>query len=189
MNTHGRFTMNAPIKYDKDAFSFLVDKFDLYWTDLPWEQRGDTPRKEAFVSRNAPVDYTYGVSAYARTYTSSAIPEFMLEFWEAAEKFANCKFELCFCNGYFDERDHLGWHADDSPSVDDGRPILVVSIGAEREIMFRDKERTFVDRLLLNNGSGLLMEAGMQDTHDHRIPKAGRKLGPRVSFTFRGLVE
>lgn len=180
--------MNAPIKYDAKRFAYLNDEFDLYNTDLPWENRG-APRKEAFMSKNAPVDYTYGSSPYARTYSSEAIPEFMLNFWKDAEEFAGCEFELCFCNGYADEKDHLGWHSDDSDSVDDNRPILVVSIGAEREIWFRDKERTFVDKLKLESGSGMLMGAGMQDTHDHRIPKCDRKCGPRISFTFRGLAN
>lgn len=177
--------MNAPIKYVSDAFADLTKEFDTYWKGLPWENR-DAPRIEAFVATK-PVAYTYGRGLGERTYTSSVIPEFMLGFWKEAEAFSGCAFELCFCNGYVDERNHLGWHADDSDSVDDNRPILVVSIGAEREIWFRDRERTFVEKLLLKNGSGLLMSAGMQDTHDHRIPKHFGKCGPRISFTFRGL--
>jgi alkylated DNA repair dioxygenase AlkB len=181
----------APVVYDAKAFANanfdIRSDFDRYWNDLPWTERG-APRREAFVATK-PVDYTYGKSEYARTYSSSPIPEFMKEFWALAEEFSNAKFELCFCNGYIDEKNHLGWHADDSDSVDDVRPILVVSIGAEREIWFRDKARTFVDKLKLGNGSGLLMMAGMQDTHEHRIPKHSAKCGPRISFTFRGLVE
>lgn len=179
--------MKAPIIYKERAFSELEDKFELYWNNLPWVDRG-APRKECFLATK-PVDYTYGSGLGERTYSSVAIPEFMTDFWKSAEAFAGVKFELCFCNGYVDERNHLGWHADDSDSVDDNRPILVVSIGAERAIMFRDRERTFVDRLVLGNTSGLLMSAGMQDTHDHRIPKHGAKCGPRISFTFRGLAE
>lgn len=177
--------MNAPVIYNSKAFEILVEEFDLYWNELPWTDAG-APRKECFLAKS-PVDYTYGASPYARTYSSNPIPDFMFGFWAYAEMFARCEFELCFCNGYENERNHLGWHADDSDSVDDNRPILVVSIGAEREIWFRDRERTFVDKLRLENGSGLIMPAGMQDTHDHRIPKSDRKCGPRISFTFRGL--
>lgn len=179
--------MNTPIVYDAEAFKNLVTEFDTYWNGLPWVDRV-APRKEAFVATK-PVAYTYGKSEYARTYHSSEIPEFMLGLWRDAEEFAGVKFELCFCNGYDDERNHLGWHADNSDSVDDARPILVISIGAEREIWFRDNERTYVEKLLLKNGSGVLMLPGMQDTHEHRIPKHSAKCGPRISFTFRGLVE
>ena len=38
--------------------------------------------------------------------------------------------ELLFCNRYQDQHQHLGWHADDSPSVDPNRPIVVVTFGA-----------------------------------------------------------
>lgn len=181
--------MNAPIRYVERAFPELesAEAFDLYWTGLPWVDRG-APRRECFVATK-PVDYTYGASAYARTYSSDPIPEFMLRFWKAAEEFSGVEFELCFCNGYVDEKNHLGWHADDSDSVDDNRPILVVSIGAVRDIYFRDNERTFIEKLTLGNASGLLMGPGMQDTHQHKIPKHSAPCGPRISFTFRGLAE
>jgi Alkylated DNA repair protein len=176
-----------PIKYDENAFSHMAEKFDLYWEGLPWVDKV-APRKECFVAK-FPVAYSYGVPEYARTYHSDPIPDFMLEFWKEVEEVTGYEYELCFCNGYDDERNHLGWHADDSDSVDDSRSILVVSIGAEREIMFRDNERTFTESLKLKNGSGLWMLPGMQDTHQHRIPKCGYKCGPRVSFTFRGLAK
>ena len=63
---------------------------------------------------------------------------------------------------------------------------LLASVPKE---IFRDRERTFTEKLKLENCSGLLMTAGMQDTHDHRIPKSGFKCGPRISFTFRGLAK
>lgn len=76
--------------------------------------------------------------------------------------------------------------------MDDSRPIAIVSLGAEREIWFQraDPERRLItpDKLRLGNGSLCLMAAGMQDTHQHRIPKAGRVVGPRISLTFRGTV-
>lgn len=179
--------MKAPIKYEEAAFSELGsdEMFDLYWNKMPWVERG-APRKECFVATLS-TDYTYGKGEFARTYSSDPIPEFMLDLWKKAEEFSGCKFELCFLNGYSGPRDSLNWHADNSDSVDDNRPILVISIGAVREIWFRDNERTFVEKMKLANGSGLLMGAGMQDTHEHRIPKHGAICGPRISFTFRGL--
>jgi alkylated DNA repair dioxygenase AlkB len=80
------------------------------------------------------------------------------------------RYEGCFLNGYENERDALGWHADDDPNIDHGRSIAVVTVGAGRAIQFMEKE------------------AGMQDTHLHRIPKVGRKVEPRISLTYRGLI-
>lgn len=179
------------IEYNEDRFSYMSELTDLFWSseEFPWEDRG-APRREAFLSKNAPVLYTYGSGTHFRTYESSPIPDFMKDFWEDAEEFAGCEFELCFSNGYANERNHLGWHADDSDSVDDSRPILVVSIGAEREIWFRkngEENKTDIHKMKLKSGSGLLMLPGVQDTHQHRIPKADRKMDKRISFTFRGL--
>lgn len=44
---------------------------------------------------------------------------------KAAEDACGCRFELCFANGYAGEREHLGWHADDSPEIDDGKAHVV----------------------------------------------------------------
>jgi alkylated DNA repair dioxygenase AlkB len=105
----------------------------------------------------------------------------------------------------------LGWHTDNDPGINHERPIAVVSFGSRRDIMVRpivsrdpiisasrvmetatrgfdnDLPET-VERINLTNGSLFLMDAGMQQTHQHRIPKAGEKRGPRVSLTFRSLI-
>lgn len=71
--------------------------------------------------------------------------------------------------------------------MDDNRPIAIVTLGAEREIWFRERGNDDSrESLVLTHGSLCLMAAGMQDTHDHRIPKAGFECGSRISLTFRG---
>jgi alkylated DNA repair dioxygenase AlkB len=73
--------------------------------------------------------------------------------------------------------------------MDDERPIAIVTLGAEREIWFcPNTDRTDITKLVLGNGSLCVMAPGMQDTHWHRIPKAGFECGPRISITFRGYV-
>lgn len=154
---------------------------------LVWEERGDA-RKEAFVSKVLPVEYTYGKAPYARTYAASAFPELITKITEVVEVLCDCKFELCFLNKYENERNALGWHADDSPEIDHERPIAVVSLGAEREIWFRPfTNHKDISKQLLQDGSLLIMPAGMQQTHHHRILKVGGRVGPRISLTYRGL--
>lgn len=46
-----------------------------------------------------------------------------------------------------------------------------------------------LEKIWLEPGSLCLMAPGMQDTHQHRIPKAGYVCGPRISLTFRGYVH
>ena len=94
-------------------------------------------------------------------------------------------------NRYLNQRDHLGWHADDSPEMDDERPIASISLGVEREIWFKPKDgdASTVEKVKLGNGSLCLMGAGMQKEFLHRIPKAGFLCGERISLTFRGYVS
>lgn len=178
---------------------------DALWNDLAWLRLGSRPRREYFVSRVGE-DYTYGAGDFATTYKPQPTTQAINTLWRHAEEDAKTTFDVCFLNGYDNERDHLGWHSDDSPEMDDVRPIAIVSLGAEREIWFRPKnasvpelmrlyrpeddsiDRSYAlhDTLLLQNGSLCLMAPGMQDTHQHRIPKGSRPCGPRISLTFRG---
>jgi alkylated DNA repair dioxygenase AlkB len=130
------------------------------------------------------------------------------------EQVCGCVLDVCFLNRYLNQSDHLGWHADDSPEMDDARPVVTVSLGAEREIWFRAKAPArirgqtndavvfdqvqdadglklvpSIEKLLLQHGSTAIMAPGMQDTHEHRIPKASFQCGERISLTFRGYVN
>lgn len=159
------------------------------WETLDWEQRDNAPRREYWMNDfDAP--YTYGSGEHARTYVAkpwdAKIREYMLTVNSAQDIALNC----CFVNGYAHQRQHLGWHADDSPEMSAEVPVAVISVGAEREIWFRPKaDKENVTKQLLHNGSLLIMPAGFQQLYDHRIPKAAREVGPRVSLTYRGLIN
>jgi alkylated DNA repair dioxygenase AlkB len=186
--------MKSPVTYIDlmENFSSKREAF-TYGNDLDneveWVRRDRTPRQEAFYSKlNAP--YTYGSGGFARTYYPSLdIPPLLASLWFVLERDYGTKYEACFLNKYEHAREHLGWHADDSDVIDDSRPIAVISFGAERELWFRPNSDTFaVEKLLLETGSLCIMHAGMQDTHQHRIPKHHAECGTRISLTFRGLV-
>lgn len=134
-------------------------------------------------------EYTYGRGMGMRTYVSRPWHPLALEIRDRLSAIAGTVFEACFCNGYEGPRDHLGWHADDSPEIDGDRPIGVVSLGSARRIQFQEKGGANQGEVLLAPGSLLLMKAGMQSTHEHRIPKHGANCGPRISLTFRGLLR
>lgn len=198
--------MNAPVTYKAGWISPAIGAhiYNTLWEELAWVRHDKVPRREYYcpeLSRQLP--YTYGKGAGVRTYEPQPMHPLISQVWVMAEDAAGCKFDVCFLNGYEDQSDHLGWHADDSPEMDDSRPIAIVSLGAEREIWFRPKPDDALaggvtkrelfgnpppahDALLLQHGSLCLMAPGMQDTHQHRIPKAGRIAGERISFTFRG---
>ena len=181
--------MKSPVTYVPAFIPNPQAAFDSLWNGLAWERRGLTPRRE-YYSNDVEVPYTYGQGVYAREYLAQPWHPVMREIQALVEHQSACKFEVCFLNGYDDEKMSLGWHADDSVTMDDNRPIALVSLGSEREIWFRPQDdKLAVERLLLQNGSLCLMMPGMQDSHYHRIPKAGFACGPRISLTFRGFAR
>ncbi len=189
--------MSAPVTYlpgfvGSPDFAWLLYR-DLH-ASLPWTRAGNTPRMECYFN-DAPVPYAYGVGAGRRTY----LPEptwhpavmVMRRRLEAILQLAG-PLDVCFCNLYADQREQLGWHADDSPEMDDARPVVTVSLGVARQIWLRPSTQptdpSTIERITLEPGSALVMHPGMQDAWEHRIPKHDRPCGPRISLTFRGYV-
>ena len=171
--------------------SFVKDPdsiFKVLWNGLAWERRDGAPRREYYCNDVA-VPYTYGHGRGVRTYNPSAWTPEILGIKNDVEKAFGCVMEVCFLNGYEDARDHLGWHSDNSVEMDDSRPIAIVTLGSERDILFAPLTNLVdVTRVRLESGSLCVMAPGMQDTHAHKIPKAGFLCGPRISLTFRGFV-
>jgi alkylated DNA repair dioxygenase AlkB len=182
--------MKANVNYTAGFVNDPTEAFNSLWNELDWERRGSTPRREYYCNEVA-VPYVYGSGLGVREYLPKAWHPTILSIKKSAEEALGVKFEVCFLNGYEDSRDHLGWHSDNSPEMDDARPIAIVTLGAEREIWFRSlsSDDAEVTKVLLESGSLCVMPPGMQDTHAHRIPKAGFECGARISLTFRGYAK
>ena len=171
--------MKTPIIYYPGFITDPTHAFDELWNGLAWVRHGLVPRREYYCNDVA-APYSYGKADFARVYPVQPWHPRLRAIQAQVQDALNSKFEVCFLNGYEHNRDQLGWHADD---------IAIVTLGAERDIMFATKDtRDDVEGLKLQHGSLCVMPAGMQDTHVHRIPKADRVVGPRISLTFRGYV-
>ncbi len=181
--------------------------------EIEWESRRDA-RKEYFMYSDpetfwavAGETYTYGKPPHETTYVSKQwhplVTEIMHDLNEdfdiaegtsvrLATSSSNCAYNVCFLNRYDDEKNQLGWHSDDTPGMLHEHPIGVVSFGEPREIWVREKGASGVvpkeDRYLLTSGSLFIMPPTFQLTHQHRIPKGDRRMGPRVSLTYRRYV-
>jgi alkylated DNA repair dioxygenase AlkB len=204
----------APIAYVPTFVPNPDDAFTRLRDELEWERRGDAPRCEYYCN-DTPKPYVYGRDKGRRLYEPRPYHPVILAIRTALENLAGAVFDVCFLNRYLNQSDHLGWHADDSPEMDDARPVASVSLGVEREIWFRtkpvpglrggeqdhvvyDQAQTpsgdlvlvaSIQKLVLGHGSLCLMAPGMQDAWQHRIPKASRQCGERISLTFRGYVD
>lgn len=181
-------TYNAPIRYFPDFFSKEKEFYFDYFKDLDWEDRTAARREMYFATSHVP--YTYGTGEYARTYIPKDMDPWVGAIDAAMSSFFGWpSFELCFLNYYDTQKQALGWHSDDGEIMDHTRPMVVVSFGAEREIWTKPigSGPEAVEKIMLHNGSVFIMEAGMQHTHVHKIPKHSAPCGPRVSLTYRGL--
>jgi alkylated DNA repair dioxygenase AlkB len=181
--------MDAPITYLPGFVPFPDNAFASLRDDLAWERREDAPRCEYYVNEDPTKDYLYGQGRGRRRYSPRPWHLVIRSIQDALQALSGCKFEVCFLNRYLNQSDQLGWHADNSPEMDDARPIGIVSFGVERDILFRPlNDTTKLEKLRLGHGSLCLMAPGMQDAWQHRIPKASFTCGERISLTFRGYV-
>jgi alkylated DNA repair dioxygenase AlkB len=181
----------------KTNFSFWEDilpglTFEEVDAGHSWVNRDDAPRDECFMSDWTDKPYTYGSGRGVRTYLPIEYSETVSFIRARVAALTGVHYEACFSNKYEGPRKHLGWHADDSDSIDHNVGIAVVSFGAEREIWFREnfaRGQEAIVKRALPHGSLIVMPAGFQQTHQHRIPKHGAECGPRISLTFRKLID
>ena len=179
-----KLIMNMKPEYYKNFVNGGL--FDKLITEVPWVNR-DAPRDECFMSLT-PLEYTYG-KGFTRTYKSIEMTESVKEVMDLINKTYNTEYDICFLNYYKSGKEHLGWHADDSPEMDSEHPIGVVSCGAERHIWVKLNGVTGnipnEDKYLLGDGSLFVMPSGFQKFYLHKIPKSDRVCGGRISLTFR----
>jgi alkylated DNA repair dioxygenase AlkB len=205
--------MEAPVTYIPNFVADPNLAFTKLRDELDWERRDDAPRCE-YYSYDTPLPYVYGKGAGRRTYEVRPYHAVVIQIRAALEAHTGHVFDVCFLNRYLNQSDHLGWHSDDSPEMDDARPVVSVSLGVEREIWFRrtptpdlrgansdvvvyDQAHVetglilvpSIEKLLLGHGSAAIMAPGMQDEWQHRIPKSSRQCVERISLTFRGYVK
>ena len=172
--------------YDSKAL-YVILKWNLEWIDT------GAPRKEYFMSTK-PISYTYGVGRGERTYESKTFDDSVLEIMNDLNEQYDCDYNVCFLNYYPAKKDWLGWHSDDSPTMDSDHPIAVISLGfVERDINWRpighkgQIPSEWVQRL--KSGSLFIMPAGFQELYQHKIPKHSSECSGRISLTFRRYKE
>lgn len=169
------------------------DLYETFLNEVPWVRVKETPRRECFMAVDLRLKYSYGNSNSDRTrvYTAVEMHPAVRALMDRLNAEFGCAYNVCVLNAYADHRDHLGWHADDSPEQDLTHPITVIAFGAEREIWIKVKSAKGVvppeDRYLMTRGGLFIMPPGFQDTMFHRIPMCDRPCGGRISLTFRKL--
>lgn len=172
--------------------AFTTD--DLFATlrdNAPWVNVQNAPRNECFMALDTSLTYSYGRAARDRTYTAAPMHPGVVALMARINAHCGTAYNVAVLNYYLDQRNHLGWHSDDSPEQDPTHPIAVVSFGAERELWVKAKDHKgpipLEDRYLLTVGSLFVMPPGFQDDYFHKIPKCDHVCGGRISLTYRKL--
>lgn len=155
--------------------------------EVSWLESTET-RKECMMAL-IPSSYTYGSGNGVRTYQSVEYNPFVLSIQNYLNIGESYTYNVCFLNRYDNEKNHLGWHADNFVGMDQDHPIAVVSFGAPREIWWRENGHKGAipldQRQLLGDSSLFIMPPGFQQKYQHKIPKHDKPCGPRISLTFR----
>ena len=137
----------------------------------------------------------YGEPGLRYTYsriTMEAIPwtDALQKIKARVEALSGSAFNSVLLNYYRDQRDSMGFHADDEPELGQEPVIASLSLGAERTLVFRHRHRRNVPdaRIPLPSGSLLLMRGATQSCWKHGIRKSTKPTGPRLNLTFRRIL-
>lgn len=110
----------------------------------------------------------------------------LIEIKARVEAETQTHFNSVLLNYYRSEQDSVAWHSDDEPELGVNPIIAAVSLGSTRTIQFKHKTNDELKtEIELVPGSLLIMRGTTQHFWKHRIPKVTKRLGERISLTFR----
>ncbi|PUZ25835.1 alpha-ketoglutarate-dependent dioxygenase AlkB [Chitinophaga parva] len=181
VNYYGRVLSHAPAHA---LFHTLLETID--WQPDKLRMFGKiivTKRKVAWYGSN-PYQYTYSNA------TKTALPwtAALLELKTLVEQATGETFNTCLLNLYHNGEEGSSWHSDDEPDLKQHGAIASISLGAERNFLFKHKQTKEKVAILLEHGSLLLMKNETQSRWLHSLPTTRKITTPRINLTFRTIV-
>lgn len=139
-----------------------------------------TKRKVAWYG-DKPFEYTYSNN------TKSALPwtKELLELKAIIEHKTGETFNSCLLNLYHNGEEGMAWHSDAEKDLKKNGAIGSLSLGAERNFMFKHKTTLQNVSVTLEKGSLLVMKGTTQTHWLHRLPPTKKVKTPRINLTFR----
>lgn len=182
---------NASVEYYPNFFDVNQSKllFEKLLHEIPWQQDNITvfgkthpqPRLTALFG-NEGKQYSYS-NIIMKPHSWNPLLMFIKSEIEAV---CNENFTTVLLNLYRNGKDSNGWHADNEKELGRNPIIASVSFGAER--IFHLQHNSISDakqKIILQNGSLLIMKDETQHFWKHQIPKTTKEIGPRINLTFR----
>lgn len=138
------------------------------------------PRLESWVA-DPGLSYRYS----GKTYTPAIWPEELSNIRDSIELEFGWRANGCLLNRYRSGVDSMGWHADNEPELGLNPTVFILSLGSNRDIMFRALDpMSRKIKIFLSSGDLLLMSGGLQHHWQHSLPKRAHA-DERISCTFR----
>jgi len=94
-------------------------------------------------------------------------------------------YNFVLLNRYNDESQYVSFHCDDEREIATDVPIVSVSFGQTRNIVFKCKTSGKTHELPLSNGTLMSMDHETNQNWYHSIPKGKFRMSVRLSLTFR----
>lgn len=152
-----------------------------------WFEEHDPNRREILFNRSGK-DYLYNRGRGVRPHVPQPEPDALKSLWSRVEDAVGHRFEVCFINDYYRNGADIGWHQDNSPSIDWDRPVAVLSLGETATVLFREiADETNVWSYKCDNGTICAMESGVNDAYQHAVPGVDVQGIGRMSLVFRGV--
>lgn len=172
---------------EESTYFFKTLEETILWKQEPIKIMGREimqPRLTAWYGE--PKTYRYsGITMTPRPWT-----EELMKIKKRIEEEADCYFTNVLLNYYRNGNDSMGWHKDNEKELGVNPVIGSVSFGVSRSFNFKNQlDKNLKEKLLLTDGSFLLMAGNTQHHWYHSIPKEPKISGARINLTFRKIIS
>ncbi|MEM8888979.1 MAG: alpha-ketoglutarate-dependent dioxygenase AlkB [Bacteroidota bacterium] len=166
------------IIYRKDFISNSDELFSYLQEEVDWDRR-----MKARLTASFGKAYNYSQMAYP----FQEMPAPLKDICEKIQEEMGYEPNNCLINYYLDGKSKMGFHSDQVDILEIDTGVGIVSLGAERNICFRQKDdKNQKVNHMLHSGSFFHMDQEVQADWEHAIPKDGTEKG-RMSLTFRAI--
>ncbi|GJI89331.1 MULTISPECIES: alpha-ketoglutarate-dependent dioxygenase AlkB family protein [Duganella] len=157
----------------------LLDETDWRAEEIQvWGKLHLQPRLSAW---HGEASYRYS----GKTFHPLPFTPLQLHIKQAVEKATGRQFNSVLLNYYRNERDSMGFHADDERELGPDPAVASVSFGDPRTFILKHRRLPKTVKLALGDGCLLLMAGALQRHWLHGINKERAARGPRINLTFR----
>ena len=180
------------ISYEKFINSSDADRiFSSALNEIPWESSTiKMYGKEVLIPR---LQCWIGDPGCEYAYSGKSLQRYdffepLIEIRSLIQNQLGIYFNSVLANLYRDGNDSMGFHADDEQELGNNPVIASLSLGAERPLVFQNKDKTETKTFYQPHGSLMLMKGATQSAWKHGIRKSKKISEPRINFTFRNII-